>query len=574
MISLLVESTIRSLALAGAVGLALQIGRVRDVGTRLAAWTCVLYGALLLPPAIPFLPPAIPFLPPMPVPVLNRAVRQNVIVLPATTQPGYAAAAPIAAPQAHFNWRAAGVDLYLAVAVGLLGRLAFGLMVTRRLHRTSQPVIDSRLLAILRAQSRQAGVSRVPELTESSALAVPITIGWARPSIILPDSWCEWSDSKNEVVLAHELSHVRRNDYATLLAASLYRCLFWFSPLAWWLDKQLRELAEQASDDSALRATADRTDYAEVLLGFFEALQNGRGRIRWQGVAMARGASAGRRIDRILAADRKLSTPARWPVMAAFAALTVPLLYLCGAFQPVVMAQPTPPAPPAVAAAPGHASAQPAPAHAGKSRDKSLDSYIIVSGDTQTMSGSTTDLQNAMVLRLKIGDEFIWFRRDGKSYVIRDAEILKAANKLFEPQHELGRLQGGLGDQQAKLGELMAELGEKQSSVRTTPQDATRVLEKLQAELKTAGTAEELGDVQALLAELQSQVADRQAHIGDQQARLGEEQAKLGEQQAKLGEKQAKLGEEQAKRAEEASRKLRTLIDEAFKKGLVEPEPR
>ena len=570
MIFLLVESTIRSLAFAGAIGLALQIGRVRDVGARLAAWTCVLYGALLLPLAVPFLPQ-------MPVPVPNRAVRETVVVLPVVTQRANRAAAPIAERRAQFNWRTVGVDLYLAVAVGLLGRLVFGLIVTRRLRRTSQPVTDARLLTILRAQSRQAGVSRVPELTESSALAVPITLGWMRPSIILPVSWCEWSDSKIESVLAHELSHVRRNDYATLFVASLYRCLFWFSPLAWWLDKQLRELAEQASDDSALRATADRTDYAEVLLGFFEALQNGRGRIRWQGVAMARGASAGRRIDRILAADRKLSTPARWPVMAAFAALTVPLLYLCGAFQPVVMAQPSPPAPPAaqaIAAGPGQASAQPDRASSGKSRDKSLESYIIVSGDTETMSGSTIDLQNAMVLRLKIGDEFIWFRRDGKSYVIRNAEILKAANKLFEPQHELGRLQGALGDQQAKLGELEAELGEKQSSVRTTPQDVTRLLEKLQAELKTAGTAEELGDVQALLAELQSEVAARQSRMGDQQALLGEKQVALGQQQAKLGEEQDKLGEEQAKRAEEASRKLRTLIDEAFKKGLVEPEPR
>ena len=68
--------------------------------------------------------------------------------------------------------------------------------------------------------------------------------------------------------------------------------------------------------------------------------------------------------------------------------------------------------------------------------------------------------------------------------------------------------------------------------------------------------------------------SDQQAHIGDEQAKLGEEQAKLGERQAKLGEQQAKLGEEQAKRAEQATRQLKTLIDEAFKKGLVEPEPR
>jgi bla regulator protein BlaR1 len=289
---------------------------------------------------------------------------------------------------------------------------------------------------------------------------------------------------------------------------------------------------------------------------------------------MARGARAGRRIDRILAADRKLSKPARWPVMAALGAFAVPMLYLCGAFQPVAMAQPAPPVPPAIAAAPRQTSTPSAGATTAKSQGKSLDSYIIVSGDQQTMSGSTDELRRAIELRLRLGDEFIWFRRDAKAYVIRDAGILKAAQKLFEPQQELGRRQGELGEQQGKLGELQSALGEKQSSVRTSVPDLTREIEKLKEKLKTAGTSEELGDVQAMLGDLQSKVAERQSRIGDAQAKLGEEQAKLGEQQAKLGEKQAKLGEAQAKAAEEAGRQLRTLIDEAFKRGLVEPEPR
>jgi beta-lactamase regulating signal transducer with metallopeptidase domain len=566
MISLLVESTVRSLAFAGAIGLVLQICRVRDVAARLAAWTCVLYGALLLPLAVPFLPP-------LPVHMLSRAASPRLIVLPVESQRISRAEVPAVAPQVHFNWPTAGMALYLAIAAGMLGRLAFGLMVTRRLRRLSQRVNDVRLLAILGDQSCRSGIGKIPVLAESSALAVPITLGWLRPSIVLPSSWREWSDSKTEAVLAHELSHVRRGDYAMLLAASLYRCLFWFSPLAWWLDKQLRELAEQASDDSALRATVDQAHYAEVLLEFFEALQNQRGRIRWQGVAMARGARAGRRIDRILAADRKLSTPAGWPVMAALAVLTIPMLYFCGAFQPVAMAQPTPPVPPPAPAAQAQMP-DPAPVHTSKSRSKSLDSYIVVSGDTETMSGSGSDLRNATELRLKLGDEFIWFRRDSKAYVIRDAGILKAVDKLFEPQHELGRRQGELGDQQSKLGELQSALGEKQGSVRTSVPDLTREIEKLKEKLKTAGTSEELGDVQAMLGELQSKIAERQSRVGDEQARLGEEQAKLGEQQAKLGEKQAKLGEAQAKAAEEAGRQLRTLIDEAFKRGLVEPEPR
>jgi hypothetical protein len=263
---------------------------------------------------------------------------------------------------------------------------------------------------------------------------------------------------------------------------------------------------------------------------------------------MARGARAERRIDRILAEGRKLSTPASWPVMAALAVLSVPLLYLCGAFQPVAMAQPT---------------------------TKSQDSYVIVSGDITTMSGSNRDFDRALGLRYKIGDEYIWFRRDGKAYVIRDAGILKAAHKLFEPQHELGKRQGELGEQQGKLGELQAEFGAKLSDVRTTVPDLIRDIEKIKERLKTGGAnAQELEQVQALLGELQSRVAEQQMRVATHQALLGAEQAALGHQQAKLGEEQAKLGEEQAKRAEEASRQLRVLIDEAFKKGLVEPEPR
>src|ERR1035438_6667680 len=171
MISLLVESTVRSLAFAGAIGLALEIGRVRDVGTRLAAWTCVLYGALLLPLAVPFLPP-------LPVHMPSHAANQKVIVLPVATQRAYHTAISMEAPRVHFDWRTAGVDLYLAIAVGLLVRLAFGLFATCRLRRTSRPVSDARLQSLLPAQGLPAGTKKLPQLPQSSALAVPITIGW------------------------------------------------------------------------------------------------------------------------------------------------------------------------------------------------------------------------------------------------------------------------------------------------------------------------------------------------------------------------------------------------------------
>lgn len=565
MIPLLVDSAVRSLAFACTVGLALRLFRLRDVEIRLAAWTAVLYGVLLMPLAGTWAPP-------LAVPVI-RAVAQPVLTIlpPVSGVPRAAGPASFHRAPHHFDWQTGVYGLYLALAALLLVRFGFGLVMTRRLRRTCRPVDDPRMLAALRGETLAAEIRVAPALVEADALTVPLTLGWMRPSILLPAAWREWDDAEIAAVLAHELSHVRRGDYATLVLSSLNRCLFWFSPLSWWLDGHLRELAEQASDDSALRATADRTHYAEVLVGFFEALHNGRGRARWQAVSMARTGRADRRIDRILA-DRTLSAPAKWPVLVGLAVLTLPLLYLSAAVRPAekttssatLVAQATPPATPQPPTSPTRSTPP----------SKSLDSYVIVSGDNTTMSGSSADLGRALRFRYKIGDDYIWFRQGDKAYVIRDPATVKAAKKLFEPQADLGRRQEHLGDLQAKLGELQAKLGERQSAVRATPPDLTREIEALRQKLRSAATSEQLGDVQALLGELQAKVAEQQAKIGDQQAKLGDEQAKLGDQQAKLGDEQARLGDQQARIADEASRMLRTLIDEAFKKGLVQPEPR
>ena len=108
------------------------------------------------------------------------------------------------------------------------------------------------------------------------------------PTILLPSDWREWDEEKLDAVLAHEFSHVARRDALTQRISLLYRAIFWFNPLAWWLNRHLAALAEQASDEAALSGGADQNHYARTLLGFFEVLQTAPRRIRWQGVSMAR----------------------------------------------------------------------------------------------------------------------------------------------------------------------------------------------------------------------------------------------------------------------------------------------
>jgi len=263
---------------------------------------------------------------------------------------------------------------------------------------------------------------------------------------------------------------------------------------------------------------------------------------------MARPGNADRRIDRILAANRKLSVPARWPVLLGVVVLTMPLLYLAASAQPTLQSKPKTATPSSKSTSPG------------------VDSYVIVSGDNATMSGSSDELRHARTFRYGVGEEYVWFRQDGKSYIVRDPDTVKAANKLFQPQRDLGRQQGELGEQQGKLGELQSKLAERLGSIRTALPDLTRDIERLKQKMRSAGTSEELGELQAML-------GDVQAKIGEQQSKIAEQQAKIGEEQAKLGERQAALGELQSKHAEDASRLLKALLEDAFKKGLVEPEP-
>ena len=133
------------------------------------------------------------------------------------------------------------------------------------------------------------------QAAESELISVPVTMGALRSTILLPASWREWDDAKLDAVVAHEVSHVARRDALTQRLSLLHRAIFWFSPLAWWLDRHLADLAEQASDEAALSCGTDRNDYARTLLGFFEALQAAPGRVWWQGVSMAKAGQAERK---------------------------------------------------------------------------------------------------------------------------------------------------------------------------------------------------------------------------------------------------------------------------------------
>jgi uncharacterized protein (TIGR03435 family) len=330
----LTEWALRSSILILSGTLLLWALRVKDPSIRLAAWTVMLCGSLLIPALAAALPR---------VPLVVMRVPSRPVEVPAVVNDGRPVSAPVefsqddgsaqhvpAVPR-RFDWIRAGlittVTIYVLVAGALLLRLCAGLMMSFRLLRRSRAI----------GQATQ-GI----EIRESDGVASPVALGMARPAIVLPVDWREWDAAKLDAVLAHERSHIRRQDPAVQLLSAIHRALLWHSPLSWFLHRRIVRVAEEASDDAAVEATRDRASYAETLLDF---MQRGVRSASWQGVPMARYSRPEARIHRILDSTMLSRGVTRWSI-AAILILAAPLAYVAAAVHPQSAAQ-------AVSVAPG-----------------------------------------------------------------------------------------------------------------------------------------------------------------------------------------------------------------------------
>ena len=108
--------------------------------------------------------------------------------------------------------------LWATGAALLLARLVHGGLVAslaRRAHR----VLDGRR-TLARQLCAALGVRRPVRLLESNEPVLPMTWGVLQPTVLLPDSSRAWSEERLQLVLLHELAHVRRLDALTQLARS------------------------------------------------------------------------------------------------------------------------------------------------------------------------------------------------------------------------------------------------------------------------------------------------------------------------------------------------------------------
>ena len=153
--------------------------------------------------------------------------------------------------------------------IGILffaSRILVGLFRLHHLSNHGIQVLPNTWSPRLLTLQQLSGIQRPIKVRLSHLVESPITYQFFRPIILLPISlFTHLSDEQIEVLLLHELAHIKRNDYVVNLLQSVIEVLFFYHPLIWWMSKQVRLEREHCCDDRVMNLRHNPMLYAQTL---------------------------------------------------------------------------------------------------------------------------------------------------------------------------------------------------------------------------------------------------------------------------------------------------------------------
>ena len=110
----------------------------------------------------------------------------------------------------------------------------------------------------------------------SELVSVPMTFGWHKCTIALPDA--SYTDAEFDFILKHELAHIRNRDFPIKMFSELVVCILWWNPIAYALRNTICALFEFRADREATGNidSERKLEYVRLLI------RMGRERQRWK----------------------------------------------------------------------------------------------------------------------------------------------------------------------------------------------------------------------------------------------------------------------------------------------------
>ena len=154
----------------------------------------------------------------------------------------------------------------------------------------------------------------------------------------------DWPQGQLDAILTHERAHARRHDPLFLWLALFNRAVFWFHPLAWWLERRLSALAEEACDAAVLEQGHDPREYSQYLLELARAVQRAGTRVHVVAMAMP-GSYLPQRVRKIMDGVRALRISRTRMACTALACAIPAVLFAAGSLDHIPQTLPLVPLP-------------------------------------------------------------------------------------------------------------------------------------------------------------------------------------------------------------------------------------
>lgn len=157
--------------------------------------------------------------------------------------------------------------IYVVGLIFQLAALLYGYIRIIQLRRGQKHAVTNEWLHIFNALLKEFHISRKVGFYLSEKVQIPTVIGYFKPIILFPLAAVTALDIKQvESILIHEITHIRRHDYAINLIKCLIEALLFFNPFVWFLGRLLEKEREHSCDDQVLETTGNALVYARALL--------------------------------------------------------------------------------------------------------------------------------------------------------------------------------------------------------------------------------------------------------------------------------------------------------------------
>ncbi|MCB2196078.1 MAG: M48 family metalloprotease [Bacteroidetes bacterium] len=167
------------------------------------------------------------------------------------------------------------VNLWILGVILFTLKFIFSFLYTIRLKNTKTRPVSIQWIKRFENLQDRLRIQKSIAYLESYIIKIPVVLGHLKPVVLVPaEMLTGMPGNQIEAIIAHELAHIRRNDYIINVLQTIVETIFFFHPAVWYISAQIRKERENCCDDLALTVCNESIVYAKALVSIQELTLN------------------------------------------------------------------------------------------------------------------------------------------------------------------------------------------------------------------------------------------------------------------------------------------------------------